>query len=198
MACTTALNTRLSSIDSFNSWKDTTSTSLGLFSAGSLTDQTAYTTLEADIYATLACIHEKTAALHTSTNDIQQAQTSILATEQSIKDAEEQIKIAKDRVAYTRDPDSHTSFYESWFPMDRPMKPISIPIFIGLITFFGVIIVLLLLSYFGINVSATFPLPQPSYGSPSMVSLLMAQITPVSVVAIATLIGVVIYFRRRN
>ncbi len=201
-ACDSTVNSHLADQAAFTAWKGTTMTTLDSFSnkttAPTTDDSSNLLTIEQDVYKTLACLEEKLVDIRTTTNTIQDSQTSVLNLEQQIKDAEEQIKIAKDRVEYTRDPDTHTSFYESWFPMDRPMKPISIPIFIGLITFFGVIIVLLLLSYVGVNVSATAPYSTPSYGTPSLVSSLLAQFTPLTVIAIASIVGLIIYFRRRN
>lgn len=141
MACSATIEARLSTSDTFTAWKTTTSTTLNAIQSTdrpTLTQQAELVQAEADIFATLSCLQKKQGSLSTVSNDIQQAQEQILKLQDAIEAEQNNVEIAKDRVAYIRAPEEHTSFYESWFPMDRPMKPGSVPILIGITVFFVV------------------------------------------------------------
>ena len=74
-----------------------------------------------------------------------------MKTKDTISQSEEDSNIARDRVAYIRHPERQTSYYESWFPMDRPMRTSSVPIFVGLTVFIILFSILLILSFLGID-----------------------------------------------
>lgn len=203
-ACTTTIEARIASGTAFLSWKDTTSTTLNALSGitTATTDQqkTDLLTTEKDVTSTIACIQEKLTTLNTIPADIQTAQTAILALQQDIKDKEEELGIAKDRVGYIRDPDVHPSFYQGWFGMDRPMKPISIPIFIGIVLFFSIFILFGLLSIFGLSLTILVPSMRTGSSGTSMYLFqwIRSQITLPFWATLIALIAVVIYFRGRK
>ena len=63
---------------------------------------------------------------------------SLQIVKQKILEAEEDLKIAEDRVKTMRDVDKKHSYYESWFPINRPLRSSSIIIcFIFGIFFFS-------------------------------------------------------------
>jgi hypothetical protein len=187
--CTPTLESYLTSSTSFNAWKSTRSITLNSITSSTnptSNSQTALNEASQDILNVVACLNEKLRNVGQTTNDIQEAQTRILELNKEIRDAEEHMKIAKDRVAYIRNPDQNTSYYESWFPMGRPMQPDSIPIFIAVNTFLFIFIILILSSYFGLNIS--FILPRPSFSSANTSVFTFRNF------ALAFLVGCIIYY----
>jgi hypothetical protein len=150
MACSPTIESRLSTSETFGAWKTVTDTTLNTIQS---TDkptpmqQSELVQAEDDIFKTFACLQQKQGSLSNVSNDIQKAQEQILALQSSIEAEQNNVDIAKDRVAYIRNPEEHTSFYESWFPMDRPMRARSVPYFIGITVFFVVAGVLLIVTF---------------------------------------------------
>jgi hypothetical protein len=189
MLCTPTLNGYISSNSSFNSWKNTNDTLLNTITSSTspTTDsQKALNDASQEIFNLVNCLYEKLNEVGTTTNDIQTAQTSIIELNKNIADAENHVKIAKDRVAYIRNPDQHTSYYESWFPMGRPMQPSSIPFFIAINAFLIMFILLLLGSYVGLNISLVLPNSRYPSGFQTMFTF--------PNLALAFLVGFIIYY----
>jgi hypothetical protein len=160
-ACVGMINTRVSNSETFNTWKAITSTEINSISptaaAGtvppSAEEMNKLITASADVFNTVACIQEKISELEGSTNAIHRAQETILSLNEEISKAEEDVAIARDRVSYIRHPEEHTSFYESWFPITRPMTSSSVPFFVGVVAFIVIFGVLIFLSYLGLEVN---------------------------------------------
>jgi hypothetical protein len=108
-----------------------------------------------EVFDTAACIQEKLTALGSTTNQIQTAQQDILRLNKEITEAEADVAIARDRVAYIRHPEEHTSFYESWFPINRPMHRENVPYFIAVTVFLVVFSLLVGLSLIGMNINVS-------------------------------------------
>lgn len=197
-----ALEPRITNQETFNLWKETTATTINRLIAsanvknGQLSDgeKAEYEGLQKDVFNTLACLQEKQTAESSTTNQIHTAQTQILELQDQLKQREEEIQIAKDRVAYIRDPDAHPSYYQSWFPLDRPMKPASIPIFIGIVVFCSMLIVLALLSFIGVHVSIL-----SIHGSTSfnIMEWIRRQLTGSFWVMFIILVSVILYMKYR-
>ena len=153
--CTATTLARIADTPSFTAWKSSTDVILNSISPTtssgttppSLGETTTLTDVADKIFETSICLNEKITELSSTTNKIQKAQEDIIHLTKAIDDAKEHAEISKNRVEYVRNPDQHTSFYESWFPIGRPMYQGSIPIFIGIIVFLGVLPVVILLSY---------------------------------------------------
>ena len=187
--CTSTLNAIISDSTSFDAWKSAKAITLNSItsSANPTSDsESALNEASQDIFNLVACLNEKLKDVGQTTNDIQDAQSSILELNKEIREAEEHVKIAKDRVAYIRNPDQHTSYYESWFPMGRPMQPDSIPIFIAVDTFLFIFIILILSSYFGLNISLILPNPRVSSGNTTEFTF--------PNIMLAFLVGFIIYY----
>jgi hypothetical protein len=157
--CNSIILARLQSQDAFNTWKNDTSTQLNTISANaqsgaiqpSPTESTMFSTLSADILSTTSCIQSQLGTLSGTSNQIHSLQQEIMNTKDAIAQSEADLSIARDRVAYIRHPERHTSYYESWFPMDRPMQKGSVPIFVGLTVFTLLFSLLLILSFMGVD-----------------------------------------------
>jgi hypothetical protein len=153
--CNSTTLANIADSNAFKTWKDASDITLNSISPTSASGATEPTALETttlvqvsnQIFDTELCINEKMGALYSTTNSIQKAQEDIIRLTNEIAEAEEHTNVAKNRVEYIRNPDDNTSFYESWFPIYRPMYKESIPIFIGIIVFLGVMPVVILVSY---------------------------------------------------
>ena len=200
-AVDTALEPRITGSAAFSAWKETTSLAINRLMAsassknGQLSpgEQAEFEGLQRDVYNTLGCLQEKYTASATTSNSINEAQTRILQLQEELKRGEEEIQIAKDRVAYIRDPDARPSYYQSWFPMDRPMKPASVPIFIGIVVFLSMFLFLGLLSLIGVNLSIVSMQGSTMF---SLIQWIRAQLTPVFLLVGIALISVFLYYRR--
>ena len=187
--CTSTLESYITNSTSFDTWKSSIAITLNSItsSANPTSDsESALNEASQDIFNLVACLNEKLKDVGQTTNDIQDAQSSILELNKEIREAEEHVKIAKDRVAYIRNPDQHTSYYESWFPMGRPMQPDSITIFIAVDTFLFIFIILILSSYFGLNISLILPNPRVSSANTTVFTF--------PNIALAFLVGFIIYY----
>ena len=202
-ACTTSIEARFANSTAFDLWKGNQSTTMNalasLTAEPTPTQQADLLTAEQDVFNTMTCIQEKLIELNTTPAAIQEAQTTILEIQTELGEKEEQLAIAKDRVGYIQDPDAHPSYYQGWFSLDRPLKPISVPIFLGIIIFFTVFIFLGLLSLLGLNLTMTIPLLSTTSSSKwNLIDWVRRQMTITSLALVIALVATVIYFRGRK
>jgi hypothetical protein len=74
-----------------------------------------------------------------------------------IKQAQEDLQIAEERVATLRNPEKHKSYYESMFPINRPLTQTTIVIILAIGIFFFVLSFLIIIKGLGFNLSITAP-----------------------------------------
>jgi hypothetical protein len=146
--------------------------------------EAALNTAADDIFQTVSCMNEVLTGLSGVTNNIQSLQEYLLSLKTEIAQADEHVSIARDRVGYIRNPDKNTSFYESWFPLDRPMQPTSIPVFVAVNTFLFMAGVFVLMTFFGFKIS--FPVSTDTGMSTTRFSL--------SDTLLVLLVGFIIYY----
>ena len=194
-ACTTTIESRLSTQESFNAWKGSTSGTLNAVGANE-TDLSTRTVADvaSTVFATTACIQEKINGLSDVANNIHIAQQNILSLHDQIAEEEANLAVARDRVAYIRHPEQNTSFYESWFPLDRPMYKANVPYFVLVSVFLAIFTLFVLLSLVGVNVTMHLP----STGSISLYSRIMSYMNPFTISLFIILMSVVIYFMTRK
>jgi hypothetical protein len=201
--CTPTILTRIGDSTAFASWKTTTSATLNSISTNAkagtteptTTEQATLVTTQSEIFNTVACLQEQITKLGSTTNSIQGAQQQILSLQEQIKNEQANADIARDRVAYIRNPEQQTSFYESWFPMDRPMRLGSVPIFMGVIVFLFIFIILIILSLAGANITFQFP---PAATTPNSLFQILRSITTLEWILMVVIIIFVIYFVNRK
>lgn len=175
-------------LSSFSDWN--TGTSNQLSSYGSLTTMIdgvdeILANIENDVIHVNACLQEKIRSSGSLPNTISATQEQILKLNDQITQEESNAAIARDRVAYIRNPATATSNYESWFPLGRPMQPISIMILLGITIFICVFGLLMAGSAVGIDLSVAVVASskfdslysQVSYPSMILVGLLILFIT---------------------
>jgi len=175
-------------IANFSNWKSMTATSLNSITSSSNPTQLQQDTLNTtanDIFQTVACLNEKIRGVSELTNNIQTAQETIINLNKQISEADEHVSIARDRVGYIRNPEKHTSFYESWFPLGRPMDKKSIPILIAINTFLFIAGIFLIMTIFGLKISFPLSTTSTSYSTNSF---------KLSDVLLLLLVGFIIYY----
>ena len=69
-----------------------------------------------------------------------------------IMEATQDLQVMKDRVASLRNPYVSQSYYESWFPINRPLRNVSIIVLLALGIFFYVFTLFTLMNSFGLHV----------------------------------------------
>jgi len=127
--------------------------------------------LQTQLKSYTSCLESNIINLQSSSTTIAILQGSLASVAKEIEEAKNDLSIAKDRVASIKDPERVASYYESWFPMYRPLKHNTIPLLIGLSIFMFVIAVLLVFSYAGISFKLFLPViggNNASYGTPFM------------------------------
>ena len=78
--------------------------------------------------------------------------TELLAVRQiEIKEAKQDLQIAKERVSTLRDPQLKHSYYESWFPINRPLRSTTIIVCISIGIFFSILTFFMLLKTLGFD-----------------------------------------------
>jgi hypothetical protein len=189
--------TRLSTAGYYDGWEQEIKTAISSLKGlsaevGEVSDFLKYQTEMQDANA---CIINEINKLGTSSTDISIMQQQILEKTLALTNAQKDISLAKDRVAYIRHPEQNTSNYESWFPIDRPILPISLIILIAITIFMGVFYIFLLMS--ALNFNFVLYMSPANTVSPWFMWL-RQQLTASFWVALIILIAVVIYFVKRN
>ncbi len=149
-----------------------------------------------DIMNMSLCLHEKINSNAGMSNGISAAQEQILDLNDQIRDEESNSAIAKDRVSYIRNPEQRVSNYESWFPIDRPIHTFSLLVIMSISLFVGIFSLLMLCSLLGVDVML-YTEPTQTYTSGMLYSV-YSQITPVTLIILAVLVGVLAYFLNRS
>lgn len=132
-------------------------------------------TVNSNITGVKGCLTEKLTNQRSSSTETPQNMDAILALQEQIKKKEEEILIAKDRAAFAREGSKNPSYYESWFPLGRPLKPLTTLFFIGLSIFLLLIAAFFAASLAGFTFTVLYPAPRVAYtGRPTLLSRLFA------------------------
>jgi hypothetical protein len=181
-SCTDEINERIKDTNAFAQWHTSTDTNIN-----SATSNIELDSILPSITETNTCLQEKINAVGGTSTSIAQMQTDIINIEDQLKLKKEAIHISKERLSYLTDPSHNVSYYQSWFPLFRPLKPQTIPILIGIATFFTAAAVCYLL-YSIIGLAAIF----------MFLTRLFNQLTPAFWLLLAISIGVIVYLAKRK
>lgn len=181
--------TRLRDGATFGAWYSTTKQAL----AGTPSTQTILAKVS-EIYATNACIQEKLFQQTSIPTTVSTNMETILNLEKDLREKEEQVRVAQDRATLLRAPEENTSYYESWFPLGRPMKTYLVPVFLGLGIFMGLFALFLFLKFLGIEVAILIP----SLLSQSKLSFSLPRLDPVWIGTILVVGLAWWYFKRKQ
>jgi len=115
-----------------------------------LNAQTSYTTSEANEISDAVMKLEWRISTNQATN-VETSWKTLANTHVNIENAKKDLQIAKDRVNSLRNINKH-SYYESWFPINRPLRNASKLVLLGLGIFFFVLTAFALLNSFGLHI----------------------------------------------
>jgi hypothetical protein len=93
-----------------------------------------------------------------------------------IKQAQEDLQIAEERVASLRNPGKDKSYYESFFPINRPLTQTTIVILLAIGIFFFILSFFIIMKGLGFNLSMTAP-----WDNPELVAKFIALFPPIIV-----------------
>lgn len=86
--------------------------------------------------------------------------------QKTIEERKLDLQIAKDRALLAVNPDYNRSYYDGWFPMNRPLRQQTIPILIGFSLFFVCMSFLSILSFLRMDVRLLIPQLNTGSGTP--------------------------------
>jgi hypothetical protein len=122
-ACSEAINTRIGSKATYDTWTGLTQASLDSASPN-------IESLQKDIFNTANCLNEKISNLSTLGTADSNMQLQIEDIQKQIADEKKNLEIAGQRLASIKN--NETSHYESWFPIERDIRPGSAAILLAI------------------------------------------------------------------
>jgi hypothetical protein len=123
--------------------------------------------LNSEIRTTLECFNEQNSSITTINTDNALVRSNIVEKKKELLRREDDIHISKDRVKLVSRPELSRSYYDGWFPLNRPMHDLSVPLLIGGGAFFLSLSIFLMLSLININTVFTVFVPEIGRGSSS-------------------------------
>jgi hypothetical protein len=118
-----------------------------------------------EVYAKIANLERGVGGA--TTTEISQLNTEISIGQKVLEQKERDATIAKDRASSVIRPELNSSYYDSWFPLNRPLKRAAVPILVFLASLFITIAFSLFIGLIGIR-SHFFVLVPDSSKSGSM------------------------------
>jgi hypothetical protein len=106
---------------------------------------------DTNITAMIKCLQSLKADTSSLPTAVENLRQEILTLQESVEAKEEEVHIARRRVENLRRPDRDVSFYQGWFPIDRPLRHHSVPILIGFTILFFTLFIGFILSAMGIQ-----------------------------------------------
>lgn len=97
-------------------------------------------------------------------NLLEVSTTELRTLKSDIEMSKKDLKIAEERVATLRHPERDKSYYESWFPINRPLSKPSIIIILAIGIFFFIISFFILMKAIGFNLDLSMPWDNPEIG----------------------------------
>lgn len=192
MACTDVILHRISDPTIFDTWKTTTAAAISGLT--SVTSASTLEQLETDMASTLSCAQQQIRTKKSLNSDIVHLHDKYLTAINDIKSKQEALDISKQRAALLNAPQNHTTVYESWFPLRRPLQTSTFLLLIVFSLFFFTLFFGILMRYMGIFVDLGYEFKAPGLSTPP--SWLMRQLNPITMGILAVLItslAVIIY-----
>ena len=100
-----------------------------------------------------------------TTTEISKLNTDIATSQKILEQKERDATIAKDRASTVVRPELNSSYYDSWFPLNRPLKRAAVPILVFLASLFITISFSLFIGLIGIRSHFFVIIPEASKGS---------------------------------
>ena len=187
-------------LKNFNSWKGSASAAISKYqskASGSMTlqDQEEFNRTEQEMLEASICISQEIKRLSSTSNNIASLHEQVINKSSELSQAEKDISIAKDRVAYIRHPERMTSYYENWFPINRPISIFSMILLTFISSFLLIFLLFLFFSYAGMEITM---FRQNNKERSGIASLLFEQFTISFWLLLLAFISVIIYFVTRK
>ncbi len=166
--CTDALRADLLTEASYTAWitpLNTQITAIGAPATPTPQNITDITTVRDNLSKHYACLQELKATVDKTSTTYATLQTKAVNIDKAIAQAKLDIQIAKDRAALALEPTLNRSYYDGWFPMERPLKHMTYPLLIGFGLFFFSLALMLFLALVGIDVTMLVKVPALSPGT---------------------------------
>lgn len=183
----------------FNRWKTTTRAAITAYQNKARTTQAEdneMNVLEKDMIDASICVGRGVNTLSSTSSSVAELHETILDLTAKLQSGDKDIEVAKNRVSYISHPEQQTSNYESWFPMNRPIRVFSLVILMSISIFMGIFLLLMIMSYFDLDIMLYVP-PISRTTSPFMIWL-STQMTTTFWITLVVLISVIIYFVNRK
>jgi hypothetical protein len=167
-SCTDPLKADLQTQAALDIWSTATNNILNPLAIVTLTaaQTSQVATIESDIKAHMACLNELNTAAGSTTTRLAGLQTDAADLDTRIAQKKADVQIARDRAALALNPNLNRSYYDGWFPLERPLKHYSYPLLIGFGIFFLMIGFFVFMSLVGVNIEILIPkLTGPSGGT---------------------------------
>jgi hypothetical protein len=151
---------------SYNSWKTNQSSNINLLMAKmspSNDDYLALTATAININGLSNCLNNKFATVISVQTDLATNQSTIANLDKTIEERKNDVEVAKERAALTKNPEKMRSYYDGWFPIDRPLKHYTIPVLIGISLFMITLTFFYFMSLVGIDTRLSLQVPQGIY-----------------------------------
>jgi hypothetical protein len=147
--------------------------------------------LRQNIFSMAECLSEKIRSLKNLSTSQAMTQLQIAKVNQDIENEKKNIITAEERLSFVKRPAETTSFYASWFPMERPLKPISKPILIAISVFLTLASLRYSISHINAALVGLYAYVMTNFPA---VGAFVSQLSMPFWVILITFIAVVIYF----
>lgn len=181
-ACTDAINTLIGSKATYDTWKSVTQASLD-----SATPDIP--SLQTNIFNTANCLNEKIRNLSTLSTADSNTQLQIEDIQKQIADEKKNLEIAGQRLASLKN--NETSYYESWFPIERDIRPGSAAILLAISVALSFISLGYILQLMNVYIFVKYFGPTATGFD---ISAILGQFTIAFWILLVVLISVVLYF----
>ena len=192
MACTDQIVARISDPVTFSSWQTTTKNSVqGIIAS---TPEVNVGLLESEVTNTIGCLETKILGARNTSSDVATLYKQHATLEAEYQTKTDALKISKDRVKLLTHPEQHTTVYESWFPLHRPLQTSSFLLLIVTSLFFFSVFLGLVAKQMGVFVDLGYMYTPAAPGG--MMGFIMSKLNYMTVglgVAFVACLGVIIY-----
>ncbi len=194
MSCTEQIVARISDPILFEQWKTSTQNTNNSITVASVQNADAIARVKTDVEKTIACLQEKTAQLNNTTTDIYTLQTNFAVVQNDVGKAAEDMKIAKERMKLLVNPEEKRTAYDSWFPLQRPLRIESLVLLLAFGLFFITVFFGILMRQLGFTVNVGYILPISTITSgTSIYSQLTSPVVIVLIAVVLILTGITTY-----
>jgi hypothetical protein len=162
MSCNLLIDADFKDPASFQAWRGSQSAAINQIANSVTTTQTDYNNLvniATNINNHLKCIKEKYDNANNVANVIAELQSKIDDVQKLIEERKKDVSVAHDRALLVRSPEISRSYYDGWFPIDRPLKHYTIPVLISFSIFLLTLSLFYLLVFLGIHTRFIIKLP---------------------------------------